>query len=76
MSLANLKVGVRLGLGFGLVLVLLSVIAFIGLTRLAHMNEDVELILNDRYPKTVQANDIIDNINIIARAMRNTLIME
>ncbi len=72
----NMKIGMRLGLGFGLVLVLLSMIAFIGLTRLAHMNVDVELILHDLYPKTVQANDIIDNIDIIARAMRNTLIMD
>lgn len=31
----NMKIGTRLGLGFGLVLILLSVIAFIGITRLA-----------------------------------------
>ena len=72
----NMKIGMRLGLGFGLVLVLLSVIAFIGITRLSQMNEAMDKIVNDRYPKTVLANDILDNINVIARSMRNTLIMD
>jgi methyl-accepting chemotaxis protein len=72
----NMKIGMRLGLGFGLVLVLLSIIAFIGITRLGHLNESVESLVKDRYPKTVLANDIIDSINQIARSMRNTLIMD
>ena len=37
----NMKIGVRLGLGFGLVLLLLSVIAFTGITRLTAMNDAV-----------------------------------
>jgi len=72
----NMKIGMRLGLGFGLVLVLLSVIAFIGITRLASLNDSMDKIVNDRYPKTVQANNVMDNINQIARSMRNTLIMD
>jgi len=73
---SNMKIGTRLGLGFGLILILLAVIAFIGITRLASLNESMDKIVNDRYPKTVQANDVIDNINQIARSMRNTLIMD
>ncbi|MEW5770071.1 MAG: methyl-accepting chemotaxis protein [Pseudomonadota bacterium] len=72
----NMKIGTRLGLGFGLVLLLLAVIAFVGITRLGQLNAGVELLVKDRYPKTVLANDVIDNINIIARAMRNTLILD
>ncbi|MEK6749266.1 MAG: methyl-accepting chemotaxis protein [Pseudomonadota bacterium] len=72
----NMKIGVRLGLGFGSIILLMAVIVFIGVTRLAVLNHDVEDIVKDKYPKTVWANDIIDNINQIARSMRNTLIME
>jgi methyl-accepting chemotaxis protein len=72
----NMKIGMRLGLGFGLVLVLLSVIAFVGMTRLGQLNEEIEALVKDKYPKTVLANDIIDNINQIARSMRNMLIMD
>ena len=62
----NMKIGMRLGLSFGLVLVLLSVIAFIGITRLAALNESIDKIANDRYPKTVMANEVLKQINRIA----------
>jgi len=72
----NMKIGTRLGLGFGLVLLLLGTIAFIAITRMANLNDNIDKIVNDRYPKTVIANDVIDNINKIARSMRNMLIMK
>jgi hypothetical protein len=71
----NLKIGTRLAMGFGIVVLLMLVLAFVGITRMASLNEGIEKIITDRYPKTVQANDIIDNINTIARAMRNTLLV-
>ena len=76
MSLANLKVGVRLGLGFGVVLLLLTAIAVIGVSRLGTMDQGMSLMINDRYPKTVLASDMVNNLNRIARSMRNMLIME
>ena len=72
----NMKIGMRLGAGFGLVLVLLSAIAFIGITRLGNLNEDMDGMINDRYPKTVLANNISEQVGDIARAMRNILLME
>ena len=72
----NMKIGVRLGLGFALIITLLAVIAFIGLTRLSNINDSVTDMVNDKYPKTVWANDIIDNINQIARSMRNILLVD
>lgn len=71
----NMKIGTRLGIGFSLVLLLLIAITFVSVTRLGEMNEGVDKLINDRYPKTVQANNIIQSIFEIARAMRNTLIM-
>jgi methyl-accepting chemotaxis protein len=70
----HMKIGMRLGLGFGLVLILLAVIAFIGITRLAELNAGIEKIVNDRYPKTIWANKIVDNVNLIARSMRNSIL--
>jgi len=72
----NMKIGMRLGLGFGLVLILLAVIAFIGISRLAGMDENMDKLVNDRYPKTVVANDVVKHLNLIARSMRNVLIMD
>ena len=72
----NMKIGTRLGLGFGLVIVLMIVVALVGITRMAQINTSTDLLVEDRWPKAVQANDIIDNINTIARAMRNVGLLE
>ena len=72
----NLKIGVRLGLGFGLMTVLLIVISLLAFTRLSALNTEVGDMVNDKFPKTVLANDIINNINIVARSSRNILLMK
>jgi methyl-accepting chemotaxis protein len=72
--LNNLKIGVRLGIGFAVTLALLITIAVVSYTRLAALNDNIELMVNDRFPKTVQANDMIDAVNNIARLLRNAYI--
>jgi methyl-accepting chemotaxis protein len=67
----NLKIGVRLGLGFGLVLVLLSVIAALGITRMALINNSVEDITKDKWPKVVLLQAGLAGTNEIAVGMRN-----
>lgn len=69
-----MKVGTRLGLGFGGVLLLLAIIAGASISGLNNVLSATDNIVNDRFPKTVWAHNVIDNINVIARAMRNTLL--
>jgi methyl-accepting chemotaxis protein len=70
-----MKVGVRLGVGFATVLVLLMIIGVLSIVNLRSVSADLNDIVNDKFQKTVWANNVIDQINLIARAMRNTLIM-
>ena len=72
----NLKIGVRLGIGFGMVVVLLSIISAIAYTRVSVLNASIDDMVRDKFPKTVIANDIIDHINLIARALRNSLLVK
>ena len=74
--LKNLKIGSRLGLSFGLIILLMTLIAFVGVSRMATLNDEISLVVKDRFPKTVWANDMIDSINIIARSMRNALLVK
>ena len=74
--LNNLKIGTKLGVGFAITLVLLVAIATVGTIRLQSLSNDLELIVNDRNPKAVWANDVIESLNVIARAMRNTLLLK
>ncbi|MBN9422720.1 MAG: methyl-accepting chemotaxis protein [Candidatus Accumulibacter sp. 66-26] len=70
----NLKIGIRLGIGFGFVLVLLLVISTLSYTRVIALNDEIHGLVNDRFPKTVAANDIIDQLNLAAQATRNALL--
>ncbi|MCW2313956.1 methyl-accepting chemotaxis protein [Rhodoferax antarcticus] len=72
--LNNLKIGVRLGIGFAISLIMLITISVVSYTRLGTLNDSIETMTNDRFPKTVQANDIIDAINNIALQLRNAYI--
>ncbi|WP_153131654.1 methyl-accepting chemotaxis protein [Dechloromonas hortensis] len=71
----NLKIGVRLGLGFGFVLTLLIVIATISFLRIGSLNDEIHDLVEDKFPKTVLANDIIDQVNLVARALRNAIML-
>ncbi|MDP2824723.1 MAG: methyl-accepting chemotaxis protein [Sulfuritalea sp.] len=72
----NLKIGMRLGLGFGLVLILLSAIAFTGITRLASVNDVVEDIVKAKWPKVVLLQDGLAGVNEIGIAARDMALAE
>jgi methyl-accepting chemotaxis protein len=74
--LNNLKIGVRLGIGFAFTLLLLIIVATVGYTRITLLDEEIESMVIDKFPKTVQANDIVDAINAIARIQRNSLLVK
>ena len=73
--LNNLKLGVRLGIGFAITLALLLAIAITSYTRLGALNAEIDNMVSDKFPKTVLSNDVIDAINTIARQLRNAYIM-
>ncbi len=72
----NLRIGVRLGIGFGLMVLLLTIISIFSYTRLMQINTNIGDVINDKFPKTVVANNIVDQINVIARALRNSLLVK
>jgi len=74
--MGNLKIGTRLGLGFVLVLILTTVMGVFGVNRLAVLDGEMDKVSEDYFPKTVVSNDLIDNVNLIARVTRNLVILE
>ncbi|XQR87993.1 HAMP domain-containing protein [Stutzerimonas urumqiensis] len=74
--LRNLKIGMKMALGFGLIIVLLVIIVVVGLRSLSSLNHDIVTIIENRYPKTVAANQVKNNLNESARALRNLLLFD
>ena len=76
MSFANMKVGTRLGLGFGVVILLLLVILVTGIINMGNMNQDTQLIVKDRYLKTALIAEVIEKTLDNARLLRNMVLIE
>jgi len=73
--MAGMKVGTRLGLGFGTVIMLLIIVALLGITNMRGIQAELDDIVHDEFPKTVEANNVIDAVNGIGIFMRDSLLV-
>lgn len=71
----NLKIGVRLAIGFGFVLALLMIIASLAWLRVGEINTQLSDVIGREIPKMIWANEAIDQVNANARALRNALLV-
>jgi methyl-accepting chemotaxis protein len=74
--LKNLKIGTRLALGYSVMIMLMVVISGIAMISFKSIDEKVAVITEDKWPKTVILNQINDRVNVVARALRNALLVE
>ncbi|MBW8829207.1 MAG: MCP four helix bundle domain-containing protein [Burkholderiales bacterium] len=74
MRVSNLKIGVRLWMGFGLVIALMGAIVITSMNRMSLAEKRVDNILNDRYRKIALATEVKYNLALIHQHMRNALI--
>lgn len=72
----NMKIGVRFGLGFGLVVILLVVITTLSITRLSRQDQRLNFIVDDRYSKMAMVMEIDNEINVIAISLRNMMLTD
>ncbi len=71
-----MKLAYKLGLGFGLIIALLLIIAGIGITRLSQLNESITVIINERWPRANKANEIVIHSSSIAISLRNMILAQ
>ncbi|WP_409993975.1 methyl-accepting chemotaxis protein [Roseateles albus] len=76
MSLANLKVGQRLGLAFAIVLSLLLACVGVGLHELRGMNEDFEQLSQDIVKKTSLITRMSESVHIAQRIGRSMVMLQ
>ncbi|MEO5795007.1 MAG: methyl-accepting chemotaxis protein [Rhodoferax sp.] len=74
MALDSLKVSTRLTLGFGIAVALGISIAVIGGLKMQKMAGALDEVAYDRMVKVDQLTDVKDNLNIVARSVRNIVI--
>ncbi len=71
MFFKDLKLGTKLALGFTLILVFMVVMAYVAVSRLSAINDNLQDIIGNKFPKVNQAYVLKDSVNAIARAVRN-----
>ncbi|MES2125654.1 MAG: ATP-binding protein [Pseudomonadota bacterium] len=71
----HLRIGQRLAFGYGFVIVLLIAMTLMAILLLGNLAASTDDALKAKYPNTQLVNDVNDELGVIARAMRNTLIM-
>ncbi|WP_343732968.1 methyl-accepting chemotaxis protein [Duganella sp.] len=76
MKLDNLKVGTRLGLGFGALLLMLAITIAVSIYSQAELADNTDDIVTETYPKVLQAQLIMNHNNKIARSLRNALLIK
>ncbi|WP_420265884.1 methyl-accepting chemotaxis protein [Candidatus Magnetominusculus dajiuhuensis] len=71
-----MKTGTRLGLAFGIVVVLLLVVAIMGISSLGSLNNELADTVKVEYPKVASCTSLTIDVLNIARHMRNTLLLD
>jgi len=71
---ANMRVRTRLGLGFGVVVMLLLTLSVISVQRLSTVNNSMQVITEDRYPKVMLINEAIKLTIDNGRQLRSMLL--
>src|SRR6266540_2460782 len=72
----NMKIGTRLAAGFAAMGLIMLFLIGLSLFRLSTLNHEVNDLANDKFPKTVYANEIIGRVNEVARAIRNVMLLD
>lgn len=70
LNINNMKVGSRLGLGFGILIVFSIVIAAISWKQLVEADGEIDLLINDRVEKVIKINEIKAAVSAQAEALR------
>ena len=71
----SMKIGVRLALGFAVVLVLMLMLVFVGLSRMTEIQEQLEDITGDNLVKAKLVTEMNEAVRTIAIAVRNVALL-
>ena len=75
MNLSTISIATQLRSGFGTLALLLGIIAGVALTKIAAIDEAFDVALDQEYPMIVRLVDMERQVNLIARATRNALLI-
>jgi methyl-accepting chemotaxis protein len=76
MKITDMKIGTRLGMGFGLICLALVFAMGMGVANLAKVNEGTSTIVTKRMPRVELSTRLGDEVSDIALALRNMILSD
>ncbi|MGM3174601.1 methyl-accepting chemotaxis protein [Dickeya lacustris] len=75
MRLSDWRIGSRMGAGFSALAVMLLIVGGLAIVKLGNFHENARDIVQDIYPQTVDANNLIENVNEGVRIFQQLLLV-
>jgi methyl-accepting chemotaxis protein len=72
---ANIKIGIRMTVGFAAVLLLMIVLAFVGINGMSSVEGRLDEIVKDNNYKTRLVNQLSESVHIVARVTRTMVLL-
>ncbi len=76
MASKHMKVGTKLGLGFGLVLVLLLAISALGVVNMSTIHAKLDRVVNENAVKSDLVGQMSESVHIVARVSRTVVLLD
>jgi len=73
---ANMRIGLRLTLGFAILLLIGAGLAGIGMRAMGDIQGNLDGIVKENLHKIKLSNDMVDSINVITRVMRTVVLLK
>ncbi len=70
----NRNIKFRLAIGYGIVIIIMILITSISFVNFQNLKKQNDVLIQEYFRKTLETNNIIDNLNIVARSVRNLYI--
>jgi len=75
MKFGNMKIGLRLGLGFGAILLLMMGLTAIGIGSMGRIQHHLDEIANDNLGKLNLVQDMSESVHIVSRVVRTIVLL-
>ena len=73
---ANMKIGLRLTLGFAVVLILMAMLAAVGINGMSAIEGRLDDTVKDNMVKIKLNTDMVESIHVVARVMRTIVLLK
>ncbi len=72
----DMRIGKKLGIGFGVMAALVLIVGGLAIKSLSSFDDLFKETVDETYMKTMYPNDILNQLNVTARAVRNILLVD